>query len=104
MLQKILDAAKEKGISQSALERAAGLPAARIAKWKGDSGEPGWSEVVRMCEVVGLHVCDLVDEPHPSQPPMTDAERAILLIVQTIGVDNALRRLTSLPVAREPQS
>jgi hypothetical protein len=32
MLEKILATAKKKGISQSALERAAGLPSARIAK------------------------------------------------------------------------
>lgn len=104
MLEKILATAKKKGISQSALERAAGLPAARIAKWKSGVGEPSWSEAVRLCEAVGIHVNDLVDNPLPPPLVLSDDERALLMLVRGMGVERVIRKLTAPLLELEPQS
>jgi len=42
MLQKILDAAEKKRLSQAALESAAALAKGRISKWKAAQGDPSW--------------------------------------------------------------
>jgi len=104
MLEKILATAKKKGISQSALERAAGLPSARIAKWKSGVGEPSWTEAVRLCEAVGIHVNDLVDNPIPPPLVLSDDERALLMIVRGMGVERVIRKLTAPLLELEPQS
>ena len=101
MLEKILAAAKEKGVSQTALERLAALPTNRIAKWKAGTGEPSFSETVRLASVLDLSLNYLADLPET--PQLSDDERAVMLIVRSIGTADSIRRLTA-PTIALPQS
>ena len=101
VIERILEEAQRKGMTQSGLERAAGLAAARIAKWKSGVGEPSFSEAIRIASVLGVslnHLAGLHDEPR-----LDDDERAIMLIVRSIGAADSIRRLTA-PTLSLPQS
>ena len=94
MLEIILEESKRKGVTQTALERLAGLSANRIAKWKAGQGEPSFSEAVRIARALGVSLNRLADMPD-DVPRMTDEERALWMVVKSIGPSDALRRLTA---------
>ncbi len=96
MLQKILDEAEKKRLSQSALEAAAALAKGRISKWKANQGDPSWFEVIRMAKVLELPLDYLADDSIEQIPKKEEYDpdwETIRRIVKKLGHNEAMDRL-----------
>ena len=106
MVEKILVLLDEKGWTQAALERAAGLSEARISKWKNHVGQPTARDAREIARLMGVSIAYLVDDDRTEREdmPLNEAERQALDIVRSLELTKAevIRRLAS-PTALSPQ-
>lgn len=101
MLEKILQAAKQRGITQQILEQSAALARNRISKWKADQGEPSWHEVVRLARVVDLPLDYLADDSAdtaPAREPEDPDWLTLRRMAAAIGPSEAIRRILNPPL------
>ncbi len=70
-VEKIEMLRKAKGLDQDELEPLAGLPATRISRWNGGTGEPTARQALRLARVLGCSLeylaDDSLDEDHPPE-------------------------------------
>lgn len=103
MIEKILAVAKRRGLTQAALERAAGLAENRISKWKDEIGEPTLRQVVRIAEVlevpIGYLADDALDELEPHDELLPDEVLALDLyrnLRDAVGQRRAIRTMNEV--------
>lgn len=106
MIEKIVALAQRKGVSQAAVERAAGLSENRISKWKNNEGEPTFRQIVRIAEFLDCSVSYLADDSLDAPPPSAtldhDEETALDFyreLVAVVGPAKALRELAKVTAA-----
>lgn len=83
-VERIVSLAKKRGLSQEALERAAGLSANRISKWKNPDEkapvpDPKLSELSRMAAVLRVTVGYLIGETDDAGAASLDADEQTAL-------------------------
>lgn len=94
MLDKIVSLAKQKGISQAALERRAGLPQHRISKWVQGQGQPSAAAALAIARLLDVSLDYLVDDDQDR--PSTGLSRddlTILRMARQLDPEEAIRRL-----------
>jgi transcriptional regulator with XRE-family HTH domain len=103
-LAKLARLIDDHGTSQAAVERAAGLPQNRIAKWRHGHGEADASQALRIARLFGVDVEWLADDnadwpPRPRISPEDQAE--ILQLIRTLGLSpaEAIRALAAVEPA-----
>lgn len=101
MLERISEKSREKGLSQHALERMAGLPQGKLSKWKLSSAKPKLIEVQRVAGCLDVTVEYLLKGDDPNEARDEFGMKMIEAIVSELGIKEAVRRLT---LARQEDS
>lgn len=105
MLEKILETAKNRGLTQNELERVSGLAKGRISKWKGGQGEPGWDDVLKVAGYLNLPLTYLADDSatkSTAPEPIPEEVRLLNSIITRLGPEESLKRLLNEPGAAKP--
>ena len=105
LIEKILELTKLRGFTQGGLERAAGLSANRISKWKGGTGEPSVSEAARIAKLLDVSLDQLVHGEMRTLTvhELTPEEEVILGLIRRMGIDQAWDRLVGIETASPQQ-
>lgn len=99
-IDRALKVAKQKGITQRDIARAAGVEPPRVNQWKRGAGKPYLDQAVKIARLLGVSLDWLAAEgeaeaPAPFEGPRTLDDALILRAVQVhhLTTDEALRRL-----------
>lgn len=103
MIEKIVDLARKRGLTQGQLEAAAHLPQGRISKWKNRDGEPSVSQGLKLARLLGSSLDYLADEEtsSPPAPALSADEERILWLVRAAGLsaDDVAKAITRYTAA-----
>jgi transcriptional regulator with XRE-family HTH domain len=75
VIDKIVEFARRQGMTQGGLERAAGLSANRISKWKDGKGRPTLAQAARIAKQLELPIAFLADDAQDEPLPSAELER-----------------------------
>lgn len=104
LVDKAIKLAQHRRIKQGELARMIGVDPARLSEWKKDVGKPSIDHAFRMARLLDVPLDyladDSLDEPVPVG--LSEAERLVLGLVRSMGLDEAHRRLASSPAAGQP--
>lgn len=96
MMTVILQRAKEKGLTQGALERKAGFWPGKLTSWKKPKAKPTLEDIKRIAKCLDLPADDLIekDENPEISPEEAEDREYIEDTIKRIGLKETIRRLT----------
>lgn len=111
MHEKILEACRDRGITQRALAQRLQVTTTQLGKWCHAQGRPYWDQLRSLAEALDVPLDWLADDAAELPVPprgtrhaiLTPEEELLLRQVRTMGVEEAARRLVNpilLPTAR----
>jgi len=59
---------EQAGLTQAQLATAAGVQRLAVARWEAGSREPGWSNVMALCQALGVDCTAFTQEPAQREP------------------------------------